>query len=114
VGSSNNAQSQNAAANQQVQQNTQQAQTNLSNWLAANPGVLGGAPQSIAGPQQFGGAQGGGTFGPRPQANMPRVAPAPQPGAPKPAPAPGQPQQQMQIPPGLLGLLGGMPRTSGQ
>lgn len=134
-GPTNNAQSQNAAASQQIGQNTQQAQSSLAQYLAANPSILAQAPASINGaPQIQGGAQGGGAFGggsfgqmaskgmgqPGPgtaSPNMPRVppnpgqpqAPAPQQGAPKPA---GPPPPQ--IPPGLLALLGGAPRAPGQ
>lgn len=103
-GPSNNASSQNAAAQQQVGQNTQAAQANLAQWLAANPSVLQQSTQPIQGAPQMSGAQGGGVFGGgRP--NMPHVAP--QGASPQAAPAQGQqPQGAPQIPPGLLALLG--------
>lgn len=130
MGSSNNASSQNAAATQQIQGNTQQAQQALQQYLAQNPSPLAQAGAAPA-PQQFGGPQGpGGTANAQapgsqipPQilqalmqakqggAGAPQMR-APQPpgagaGAPHPQPPPAQP------PPGLLGLLA-PPRAPGQ
>ena len=109
--SSNNAASQNAAANQQVQQNTQQAQAALQQYLQSNPSILAGAKPPSA-PQQFSGPQGGGNFGggamsgqmgsmpqPRPQGPPPQGGPRP--GG---APPQGGPSPQLA---GLLGLLHG-------
>ena len=118
MGSSNNAAGQNQAAQAEVQQNTQAAQSALANFLKQNPSILSqaGAP---APPQQLGGVQGGGSFGgPKPPMagapqmraplGMPSGPPvgqtpgmAPGGGGPPKPPGAGAPP----LPPGLLALL---------
>lgn len=64
MGSTNNAPQQNAAANQQIGQNTAAAQANFGNWLAANPFPLNGISAPKGPTQSFGTAPGQNFGGP--------------------------------------------------
>lgn len=132
MGASNDKSQQNDAAQAQIHQNTAQAQSNLTNWLAANPSVLAQFKGQIAPPQQFSGAQGPPSAGMMPQQQqpqgqnpalmralqqrMPQGMPQRPPGGappqqgPTPQPTPGiapagTPAYQGGPPPGLLGLV---------
>lgn len=62
MGATNNASSQNTAAQQQIQQAYQQAMQHFQQWLQANPFPLNNISPPTAGPQ-FGGSAPGQTFG---------------------------------------------------
>lgn len=62
MGATNNAASQNAQAQQQIHQNTQQAQQGFLDYIKNNPFILNSL-MPPSGPQQLGGSFGGGNFG---------------------------------------------------